>query len=195
MTLTIYGDSKSGNCLKIRYVCDFIGRPYRWIETSVLEGQTRTPEFQKINPIGQVPVVVLEDGRTLSQSNAIMIYLAEGTVLIPHDAYDRAVMFQWLFFEQYNHEPNIATRRYHKASLGKSEAELDPRWKIGGERALSMMEARLASVPFFAGQAFSLADIALVAYTRVADEGGFDLEPHPNVRKWIGVVERQLSLT
>ena len=119
MTITVYGDSISGNCLKVKFVADLLGKPLRWIETSVLNKETRTPEFLALNPAGQVPLAVLADGRPLAQSNAIMLYLAEGGRLIPADAVDRALMFQWLFWEQYSHETAIAVLRFHKAYLNK----------------------------------------------------------------------------
>jgi len=192
--LTIYGDSISGNCLKVKYVCDRLGIAYRWIETSVLKGETRTPEFLGMNPAGQVPMVKLADGRILAQSNAIMLYLADGSDLIPSDAYERAQMFQWLFWEQYSHETVIAVRRFHKAYLKKPEAEIDPALLPKGERVLTVMNDRLAAQRYFVGDRISLADIALVAYTRWAHEGGFDLTGVPAVREWIGRVEQDLGL-
>jgi len=192
--LTIYGDSISGNCLKVKYVCDRLGIAYRWIETSVLKGETRTPEFLGMNPAGQVPMVKLADGRILAQSNAIMLYLADGSDLIPSDAYERAQMFQWLFWEQYSHETVIAVRRFHKAYLKKPEAEIDPALLPKGERVLTVMNDRLAAQRYFVGDRISLADIALVAYTRWAHEGGFDLARVPAVREWIGRVEQDLGL-
>ena len=192
--LTIYGDSISGNCLKAKFVCDRLGIAYRWVETSVLKGETRTPEFLKMNPAGQVPAVKLDDGRVLAQSNAIMLYLAEGSDLIPADAYDRALMFQWLFWEQYSHETVIAVRRFHKAYLKKPDAEIDPALLPKGERVLAVMNDHLAARRYFVNDKLSLADIALVAYTRWADEGGFDLARTPHVRSWVRRVEDDLGL-
>jgi glutathione S-transferase len=192
--LTIHGDSISGNCLKVRFVCDRLSIPYRWIETSVLKGETRTPQFLSMNPAGQVPVAVLPDGKTLAQSNAIMLHLAEGSDLIPSEPYDRALMFQWLFWEQYSHETVIAVRRFHKAFLKKPEAEIDPALLPKGERVLQVMNDHLASRIFFVGDRLSLADIALVAYTRWAAEGGFDLARAPHVRDWVRRTEKALRL-
>jgi glutathione S-transferase len=192
--LTIYGDSISGNCLKVKFVCDRLGIAYRWTETSVLKGETRKPEFLKMNPAGQVPVVTLDDGRVLAQSNAIMLYLAEGSDLIPADAYDRGLMFQWLFWEQYSHETVIAVRRFHKAFLKKPEAEIDAALLPKGERVLAVMNNHLATRRYFVNEKISLADIALVAYTRWADEGGFDLARTPHVRDWVRQVEHDLGL-
>jgi glutathione S-transferase len=192
--LTIYGDSISGNCLKVKFVCDRLGIAYRWIETSVLKSETRTPEFLKMNPAGQVPTVKLADGRALAQSNAIMLYLAEGSKLIPADPYDRALMFQWLFWEQYSHETVIAARRFHKTYLKKPDSEIDPALLPKGERVLAVMNDHLASRRYFVNDTLSLADIALVAYTRWADEGGFDLAHTPFVHDWIKRVEQDLGL-
>lgn len=192
--LTIYGDSISGNCLKVKFVCDRLGIAYRWVETDVLKGETRTPEFLALNPAGQVPAVKLSDGRALAQSNAIMLHLAEGSDLIPADSYERALMFQWLFWEQYSHETVIAVRRFHKAYLKKSDAEIDPALQPKGERVLGMMNDHLAKHRYFVGGKLSLADIALVAYTRWADQGGFDLSRTPHVQAWIARVEQDLGL-
>ena len=138
--------------------------------------------------------VMLDDGRVLAQSNAIMLYLAEGSDLIPADAYDRALMFQWLFWEQYSHEPVIAVRRFQKAELKKPDAEIDPALLPKGERVLAVMNDYLATRRYFVNEKISLADIALVAYTRWADEGGFDLARTPHVRDWIRRVEHDLGL-
>ncbi len=192
--LTVYGDSHSGNCRKIRYVCDYLELPYDWIETSVLAQQTRTAAFLALNPAGQVPFAVLADGRPLSQSAAIMLHLAEGSALIPADPYARALMFQFLFWEQYSHETAIAVRRYQKSMLAKPEDAIDPSLLPRGHAALALMESHLGGHAFFAGDALSLADIALVAYTRLAPEGGFDLAPYPNVRSWIERVEAALTI-
>ena len=192
--LTIYGDSISGNCLKVKFVCDRLGIAYRWVETSVLKSETRTAEFLKMNPAGQVPVVRLADGRILSQSNAIILYLAENSDLIPAEAYDRALMFQWLFWEQYSHETVIAVRRFHKAFLKKPDTEIDPALLPKGERVLAVMNDHLATRRYFVGEKISLADIALVAYTRWAGEGGFDLARTPHVQDWIRRVENDLGL-
>lgn len=193
--LTIYGDRISGNCLKVMWVAERLGLPYRWMDIDVVKGEAKAPEFLTINPAGQVPAVVLSDGRVLSQSNAIMLHLAEGSDLIPVDAYDRAVMFQWLCWEQYSHEPAIAVRRFHKHYLGKSDAEIDPALMLKGGAALTLMDARLeANEGWFAGAGISLADVALVAYTRVAHEGGFDLSEYPAVKSWVRCVEAALPI-
>ena len=192
--LTIYGDSISGNCQKVRFVADRLRIPYRWIETSVLAGETRTPGFLALNPAGQVPAVVLPGGRPLAQSNAIILHLAEGSDLIPADAYDRARMLQWMFWEQYSHEPVIAVRRFHKLYLGKPDHDIEPTLAPKGERVLGLMDRHLADRPYFVGASLTLADIALVAYTRLAHEGGFDLARWPHLSEWIRRVEAALGL-
>jgi glutathione S-transferase len=192
--LTIYGDSISGNCLKIKFVCEFLSIPYRWVETSVLKAETRTPAFLKMNPAGQVPVVTWADGRVLAQSDAIILHLAEGSALIPADAYQRALMLQWMFWEQYSHETVIAVRRFQKAELKKPEHEIDPTLMPKGERVLTVMNDHLTGRRYFVNEQLSLADIALVAYTRWADEGGFDLGRYPQVRDWVIRVEKDLGL-
>ena len=192
--LMIYGDAISGNCQKVRFVADRLRIPYRWIETSVLAGETRTPEFLALNPAGQVPTVVLPDGRPLAQSNAIILHLAEGSDLIPADAYDRAVMLQWMFWEQYSHEPVIAVRRFHKLYLGKPDHEIEHTLAPKGERVLGIMDRHLADRRYFVGDSLTLADVALVAYTRLAHEGGFDLAGWSHVSDWIRRVEEALGL-
>ena len=192
--MKIYGDSISGNCLKVKWVADSLGLSYDWIETDIMAGQSRTPAYLAINPAGQVPTVVLDDGRPLAQSNAIILYLAHGSALIPLDAYDRARMLEWMFWEQYSHEPYVAVARLQVRYLGKAVADLEPRIVERGKAALRRLEEGLASAPFLVGQTLSLADVALVAYTRVAHEGGFDLMEYPRVGAWIGRVERALKI-
>lgn len=194
-SLTVYGDSTSGNCQKVKFVADRLGVPYQWVETSVLIGETRTPAFLTLNPAGQVPTAVLSDGRVLAQSNAIMLYLAEGSQLIPQDAYDRALMFQWLFWEHYSHETAIAVRRFHKTYLKKPEQEIEPSLMPKGEAALSVMDQHLKDRSYFVAGRLTLADIALVAYTRLAHEGGFILSKWPSVSQWVNQIEAELSLS
>lgn len=194
MVLQVYGDSISGNCLKVKWVADHLGLAYRWIETDVLTAQTRTPQFLALNPAGQVPLVVLEDGRPLAQSNAIILHLAEGSALIPADAYDRARMLEWMFWEQYSHEPYVAVARFQVRYLGKSPEELEPRLVERAAGALQRLEDALVPGGFLVGDTVSLADVALVAYTRVAPEGGFDLSRYPAAQAWIGRVEAALSI-
>ncbi|MBS0363348.1 MAG: glutathione S-transferase family protein [Proteobacteria bacterium] len=192
--MKIYGDSISGNCLKPKWVADFLGRSYDWIETDIMAGESRTPAFLAMNPAGQVPLAVLDDGRPLAQSNAIILHLAEGSPLIPADAYDRAKMYEWLFWEQYSHEPYVAVARFQVRYLGKPVRELEPRIVERGKAALQRLEDGLAASPFLVGGAVTLADVSLVAYTRWAGEGGFDLADYPRVRAWIGRVEEALNI-
>ena len=194
MALRIYGDSISGNCLKVKWTAERLHLPFEWIETSVLNAETRTAEFLAMNPAGQVPMVILEDGRVLSQSNAIMLHLAEGSVLIPTDAYDRAKMFEWLFWEQYSHEPYVAVVRFQVAYLGKDRGSVETRLIERGDAALARLETQLKQTPFLVGERLTLADIALVAYTRVAHEGGFDLSQYPAVKAWVGRMETALGI-
>jgi glutathione S-transferase len=195
MTLTIYGDSISGNCLKVKWTADKLGLSYDWVEVDVVKGQTRTDAFRTLNPAAQVPTVVLADGRPLAQSNAIIWHLGEGSELIPSDAYMRAKTLEWLFWEQYSHEPYIAVRRFQKLYLNTPEADIDPKLMARGEAALARMESWLSGSPYLVDGRLSLADISLVAYTRVAHEGGFDLAKFPGVAAWVVRVEQDLGLS
>jgi glutathione S-transferase len=177
--MKIYGDSKSGNCLKVSWTADFVGRSYDWIETDIMQGESRTADFLAMNPAGQVPVVVLDDGRALAQSNAIILHLAEGSPLIPADAYDRARMLEWMFWEQYSHEPYVAVARFQVRYQGKPVEDLEPRLVERGNAALARLEQGLQGSPFLVGDRVTLADVALVAYTRLAHEGGFRLDDYP----------------
>ena len=192
--MKIYGDSISGNCLKVKWVADSLGRSYDWIETDIMVGGSRTAQFLAMNPAGQVPTVILNDGRPLAQSNAIILHLAEGSALIPADAYERARMLEWMFWEQYSHEPYVAVARFQVRYQGKPVADLEPRIVERGKAALQRLEDGLAGRAFLAGDSLSLADVALVAYTRVAGEGGFELEDYPRVTAWVGRVEQALKI-
>lgn len=193
--LVVHGDIRSGNCLKVRWLLEVLRRDYRWIETDVMSGATRAAAFLALNPFGQVPFLVLEDGRSLAQSNAIILHLGHGTTFIPTDDYERARMLEWLFWEQYSHEPYIAVARFQRVFSGKSAEEIEPKLMERGRAALVRMEQELSGNRWLAGgQAATLADLALVAYTRVAHEGGFDLGPHPAIRDWIGRTERAFGI-
>jgi len=192
--MRIYGDSISGNCLKVKWTADHLRLPYDWIETDVLKSETRTPAFLAMNPAGQVPTVVLDDGRPLAQSNAIILHLAEGSDLIPQDPYERAKMLEWLFWEQYSHEPYVAVARFQVRYLGKSPSELEPRVVERGRAALRRLDEALSGADYLVGGRPSLADISLVAYTRMAGDGGFDLAEYPNVQAWIGRVETAFDI-
>ena len=192
--MTVFGDSISGNCLKVKFVADRLGRAYEWVEVSVLKGETRDPEFLALNPAGQVPAVRLADGSTLAQSNAIMLYLAEGSDLIPRDSFERAQMFQWLFWEQYSHEPAIAVLRFQKLYLKKADSEIDPNLRPRCLKVLALMDEHLEGRTHFVGTKLSLADIALVAYTRFAHQAGLDLAQFPQVKVWVHRIETDLGI-
>ncbi|CAN7266084.1 glutathione S-transferase family protein [Brevundimonas sp. LjRoot202] len=192
--LTVYGDIRSGNCLKVKWLLDRLGHDYRWVETDVMSGVTRSTDFLRLNPCGQVPAVVFDDGRTLAQSNAILGFFGEGTPFVPADPWERAKMYEWLFWEQYSHEPYVAVVRFQRAFVGKSAGEIEPRLMQRGHAALDRMEQALADRDWLAGDAASLADISLVAYTRMAGDGGFELTGRPRVRAWIARAEACLGL-
>jgi glutathione S-transferase len=192
--MTIFGDSISGNCLKVKFVADRLGLPYEWVEVSVLKGETRTEEFLAMNPAGQVPVVRFADSGVLAQSNAIMLHLAQNTDLIPADPFTRALMLQWLFWEQYSHETAIAVLRFQKFYLKKPDSEIDPNLRPRCLRVLALMDEHLEGRRYFVGESLSLADIALVAYTRFAHQAGLDLAQYPQVQRWVRRVEHYLSI-
>jgi glutathione S-transferase len=194
--LTLYGDSISGNCQKPKWTADLLGVPYDWIEVDILQAGTQTEDFLAVNPAGQVPVARWPDGRVLPQSNAIMLYIAEeaGSDLVPDDTFKRAKMMSWLFWEQYSHETAIAVRRFQKHYLKKADDEIDPNLMAKGRRALGVMEMQLTFTDWIVGDQMTLADIALVAYTRVAHEGGFDLSEFPSVERWVSRTEAALGI-
>src|SRR3954454_11210830 len=192
--MKVYGDTNSGNCLKVKWVCDHLALPYTWIAVDTLKGETRTAEFLKLNGAGQVPTIELDDGRSLAQSNAIIRYLARGSRLIPEDPFAQGKMDEWLFWEQYSHEPYIAVCRFQMFYLGKPASDLDPDNVKRGYAALARMEQQLDITPFLVGDAVSLADVSLLAYTRLAHEGGFHLDGYAAVRRWIGETEKSLGL-
>jgi glutathione S-transferase len=183
----------SGNGYKCRLLLRQLGLPFERIELDILKGETRTPEFLAKNPNGRIAALELEDGTVLAESDAILFYLAEGTPFLPEGRLERAQVLQWLFFEQYSHEPFVAVARFIRHLLPEDSprrAEL-PRLEQGGHAALGVMERRLAEHPFLVADRYTIADIALYAYTHVADEGGFDLEPYPGVRAWLARVAGQ----
>jgi glutathione S-transferase len=192
--MKIYGDLNSGNCLKVKWVSDRLALPYTWIEVDTMKGASRTPEFLKLNGAGQVPVVILDDGRALAQSNAIIRYLARDSDLVPHSPYLAAKMDEWLFWEQYSHEPYIAVCRFQMVYLGKSQGDLDTDKVKRGYAALALMEHQLHKTRFLVGGSMTLADVSLLAYTRAAHEGGFHLDGYAAVRRWIAESEKSLGL-
>jgi glutathione S-transferase len=190
---TLYEFHPSGNCYKVRLLLHQLQIPLALVPVDLAGGATRTPEFRALNPIGRVPTIRLDDGTLLPESNAILWYFAEGTPLLPADKLGRARVLQWMFFEQYSHEPYIAVARAWKKFFGipaGKEKDLEERVQKG-YAALDVMEGELGQRAFFAGAGYTIADIALYAYTHVADEGGFDLARYPNVRAWLDRVANQ----
>ena len=192
-TARVYGMSSSGNCYKVRLLLEQLQQPYEWIEIDVRTGVTRESQFLGRNPNGRVPTLEYEPGKYLAESDAILVYLAEGSGFWPQQRLQRAQVLQWMFFEQYSHEPYIAVARFICVALPaqhERRAEL-PRLQERGYQALAVMEQHLARERFFVGDAYSIADIALYAYTHAAGEGGFELQRFPAVRAWIARVEGQ----
>ncbi|WCL52853.1 glutathione S-transferase family protein [Gimibacter soli] len=183
--LTVYGDKRSGNCLKVTYVADHLGIPYKWVDTDIMKGEAKRPEIMAVNPAGQVPTIVMTDGRGMGQSNAIIRYLAGGSHLIPEDPWERAKMDEWLFWEQYSHEPTIAVARFQRLYLGWEEGQVDAKLMQKGNAALDLMENHLDGHGWLVGPHCSLADVALIAYTQFAEDGGFSLERRPKIRAWL----------
>ena len=191
--ITVHGMSASGNCHKLRMALDYLGEPYRWNETDTRSGATRSAAFRALNPNGKVPIVELDDGTVLAESNAILHYLADGSPLLPTARLAHAQVLQWMFFEQYSHEPNIATARWLRAFhpdpasvAAKADALM-----ADGHQALQVMEQHLGARAFFVDERYTIADIALFAYTHAADDGGFDLGRYPAIVAWIARVLAQ----
>lgn len=191
--MRIYGDTRSGNCYKLQLLLSLLGKTCEWVNVDIMKGETRLPSFLEKTPNGKIPLLELDDGRVLSESNAIMHYIALNTPFIPSSPYQFAQLLQWQFFEQYSHEPYIAVARYINVYLGlpdDKKAEYSSK-QAGGYRALAVMEHQLTLTPFLLGDVISLADISLFAYTHVAHEGGFDLAPYPAIRNWLGLIREQ----
>ena len=190
---TLYDFLDSGNGHKVRLLLAQLGHAYELVELDIMQGATRTPEFLARNPNGRIPTLQLDDGTFLAESGAILWYLAEGTPFLPSERLARAQVLQWMFFEQYSHEPYIATTRFiirHLPEDSPRRAEIPDRMKRGYD-ALAVMEKHLATRRFFVGERYTIADIALYAYTHVADQGRFDLSGYPNVLTWLGRVKDQ----
>jgi glutathione S-transferase len=191
--VTLYDYLDSGNGYKARLLLAQLERPCRWVELDIMTGATRTPAFLARNPNGRIPTLELDDGTCLAESNAILWYLAEGTAFLPAGRLARAQVLQWMFFEQYSHEPYVATPRYilkHLPAGSPRRGEL-PQRLSQGRAALAVMETHLKGRRYFVAEAYSIADIALYAYTHVAHEAQLDLEPYPNVRAWLARVADQ----
>ena len=189
--MKIYGDIQSGNCFKIALLCSLLDIQHQWIAVDILAGETRNTAFLGKNPNGKIPLLELDDGRCLSESNAILNYLAAGTPLLPSDTFQLAKVQQWQFFEQYSHEPYIAVARFIHKYLGLPEerrAEYEAK-QTGGHKALAVMEQQLRDTPFLTGEHLTTADVSLYGYTHVADEGGFDLQGYPAISQWLARIQ------
>lgn len=184
--MKVYGDLLSGNCYKVKLLLEFLGIEHEWLHINVLKAESHTPEFLQMNPNGKIPVLVLDNGKILAESNAILGYLAEESKFIPTDRYAKAKMYEWMFFEQYSHEPFIAVARFINKYLGLPEARIEEYHALQpkGHKALAIMEQALGRHDYLVGNELTLADISLYAYTHVADEGGFDLSLYPNIQAW-----------
>jgi glutathione S-transferase len=189
----LYNSAVSGNCYKVRLLFAHLGLDYETVEMSVVDRSNRAEVLGELNPGLRVPTLVLDDGRPLAESNAILWYFGDGTRFVPVDAYERAQVLQWQFFEQYSHEPNIAVARFWKTYSGQPERFERQRERLlaGGYAALDAMERHLDGRTFFVADAYSLADVSLYAYTHVAHEGDFDLGPYPAIRGWLARVASQ----
>lgn len=183
--MTLYDYLSSGNGYKIRLLASYKYLSYKWVNLDIHKGETQTPEFLALNPAGQIPLLQLDDGRLLAESNAILHYLAQGTAYFPDDPYEQSKCLQWMFWEQYRHEPSIAVARFIRMYKLKERADELPALMQKGRNALSVMDGQLAGRDYFTGGSRSIADIALYAYTHVAGEGGFDLSDYPNVSAWL----------
>ncbi len=189
--MKIYGDTQSGNCYKIKLLCSLLDIEHEWVHVDIIAGDTSKAEFLKKNPNGKIPLLELDDGRCLSESNAILNYLSAGSELLPSDTFQLAKVQQWQFFEQYSHEPYIAVARFIAKYLGlpdERKAEYEAK-QSGGHKALAVMEKQLSTSPYLVGDAMTTADISLYGYTHVASEGGFDLNKYPSVLAWIGRIQ------
>jgi glutathione S-transferase len=192
-TLRLYDFLPSGNGYKIRLLLTQLGMPFERIEVDIIQGLTHTPEFLSKNANGKIPVLEIESGKYLAESNAILVYLSEGTEYFPYDRFLRAQVLQWLFFEQYSYEPFVATPRFWMTILNQGEenkAEIEKR-QVSGYTALNVMENHLTANSFFVGEDYSIADIGLFAYTHVAHEAGYDLTSFPAIQAWIDRVKSQ----
>ena len=191
--LKAYGHLSSGNCYKVFLALTQLHLPFEWISVDAVKRETRHDQFLAMNPNGKVPLLEIEPGKFLPESNAILHYLADGSALLPTDRYEHAQVLQWMFFEQYSHEPYIATSRFVKKFLNNPDDRQQDmaRWSAPGYFALDVMERHLRSTPFFAAGRYTIADIALFAYTHVAEEGGFELTKYEAIHQWIERVRQQ----
>lgn len=192
--MKIFGDLLSGNCLKVKYTADHLGLSYTWVPVDIMKGESRTPAFLAMSAMGQVPAVLFDDGRALAQSNGIIRYLARGSSLLPDDPFVQAKIDEWLFWEQNAHEFFVAGARFQMVYLGRTKEQREPLRVERGDKALDVMDEALAGRDFLVGGGLTVADIALLAYTRLAGEGGFDLSTRANVVAWIRRCEQALGL-
>lgn len=185
--MRVYGDIQSGNCYKIKLLAALLDIEHEWVHVDILAGDTRTRDFLARNPNGKIPLLELDDGRYLSESNAILNYLATDTAFWPQDSFLRAQVLQWQFFEQYSHEPYIAVARFIAKYLGLPDDRRDEYQakQAGGHKSLAVMESRLSAHPYLVGSRLSIADISLYGYTHVAHEGGFELAGYPGIQAWL----------
>lgn len=193
--MRIYGDIKSGNCYKIKLLTALLNIEHEWVEVDILNNETQTDAFIAKNPNGKIPLLELDDGSCLSESNAILNYLAAETELLPTDRFMHAQVLQWQFFEQYSHEPYIAVARYIAKYLGLPDdrkADYESK-QVGGHKALKVMEKQLAQTPYLVGDTLTIADISLYGYTHVAHEGGFDLSSYPAILAWLDRIKSHPS--
>lgn len=183
----VYGDYRSGNCYKVKLMLHLLGKEYQWVAVDILKGETQSEAFLAKNPNGKIPVLELEDGTYLWESNAILNFLAEGSEFLPTEPRLRTQVLQWQFFEQYSHEPNVAVARFIQLYLGLPEDRREEHAMrlVRGYKAFRVMEQQLQRTPYLVGERYSIADIALYAYTHVADEGGFSLDAFPAIRAWL----------
>ena len=191
--MKIYGDIQSGNCYKIKLLASLLNIEHEWVEIDILKDETHTQEFLLKNPNAKIPVLELDDGRCISESNAILNYLASGTDLLSNEPYEYSIIQQWQFFEQYSHEPFIAVARFIAKYLGLPDdrkADYESKQE-GGNKALQVMEQQLQKTRYLAGHKLSTADISLYGYTHVASEGGFDLKKYPAIMQWIDRIQSQ----
>ncbi len=188
--MKIYGDTRSGNCYKLKLACSLLSIEHEWVHVDILAGETHSDDFARLTPNGKIPVLELDEGSTLWESNAILNYLARDSRLLPPDPLALARVQQWQFFEQYSHEPCIAVARFIALYQGMpaERAEEFASKQVGGHRALAVMESRLSEAAFLVGDTLTTADIALYAYTHVAHEGGFDLAGYPGIGRWLARV-------
>jgi len=191
--MKIYGDYQSGNCYKIKLITALLNIQHEWIDVDILKNETKTELYLSKNPIGQIPLLECDDGSFITESNAILNFLAFNSLLLPNEPYQRAKVLQWQFFEQYSHEPYIAVARFIAKYLGLPDDKKEEyaAKQEGGHKALAVMEQQLQQSPYLVGESITIADISLYGYTHVADEGGFDLAAYSAIQQWVERIQQQ----